>query len=666
MEQSTSLVRIYGILPIGRFNRRSFFVQNMPKDEEKKTKPDKSKGLINECVDQFDRDFDALSEERATWDDKEALIMGDLLDKESKNNRRSKINSPELITQILKRTNNTMAQLPTGQVQALTKSDQGKSVMMNYILNNYVKPNANTLEDQYTKSWWMEFYSNVYGKEDVLVDYVVNDKYVGPDFFNLNKRHGIPQRGKVSVDDCDRYFVITYRSRNWLLNRDTKNWKNIDKLLEKIPARKGSTDSDRSSYVERKYNSQDFVEAERDDNEEIELITRYEGDRWVTFSRDGRVVLRDCENLHKNNELPIVSKACFPLKDRYGGLGHAERGLTLQYSLNSLINLYMAGVKMSIFQPLKIYLPDVVASTITNDAGAKWILKNNNPNAITEHNRSPQGINTFQATYQFLKGALMGSMGTTDTSTSLNVDPSMGKTPQALKMQSAMDQSFANFDRIMLDKSMERIYNKYCDLLSTRQEKPIKMFLKGDDLEMISRYNPDVVEMFESGKYGQVIIKPSDINKTKYKFFIDSGTTQRKDDEIENQVLKETNDMILQLPGAADQVMKTGKVIIGSHSIDIGESIKRIYITSGVQGVDKIITDLSPEDMEAVEQQKAQEQAAMQAQQQQMMQPPMGQPPMDPMQQGMPQDMGMPPMPDQGMGDMSPEGQQLLNELQGL
>jgi hypothetical protein len=325
----------------------------------------------------------------------------------------------------------------------------------------------------------------------------------------------------------------------------------------------------------------------------------------------------------------------------------------------------MDGVKMSIFPPMKVFLGDIIPSSFVNEAGAKWFMKSREGmNSIQEHNRSPQGINTFQSTYSFLKGTLLSMAGTTDTSISSSVDPGMGKTPQALKMQAAMDQSRSNFDRIQLEKSMERIFGKFVDLIAKKQEKPIKLHLMQKDLELIQKYNPDVVEMFESGKYGEVVVKSDDIKNTKYKYFIDSGTTTKKDDAIENETLTSIIQLMLKLPGAAEQMMQTGKIKLGKKSLDMSEALCRWIITSGVQDWEKIITDVLPEDQEMMGQDPM-----MQGMEGMM---PQGMPQQGVSPQGMPPQMGqeqpmMPQgMPQEGMeqeGEMSPEAQQIISEL---
>ena len=72
------------------------------------------------------------------------------------------------------------------------------------------------------------------------------------------------------------------------------------------------------------YNSYD---AGGKDNPYIELITRYERDKWITFEPETREIVRVIENPHKNGELPVIVKHCFPLLDDFFGLGKLNAGL---------------------------------------------------------------------------------------------------------------------------------------------------------------------------------------------------------------------------------------------------------------------------------------------------------------------------------------------------
>jgi len=468
--------------------KKKKYTQDKPKSESpKKSDPIKKSSNINQYLEEYNTDFDALAPIHDEFEDKEKMLMGVRVDSITKNSTRSQIVDPTLQTAILKQNNETMAQLPTGKVDTYA-GDQGKGMLMNLILEHHITPNANSQFDIYTKLWLLSLYRKVYGSFGCLVDYVQSDNYTGPDFTLIPARSIIPQKGKFTVENCEHLSIRSVVTRDWLLNRDPKYWKDIDKLLEHAP--EARQDTDYQTYTEQKYSSEPYTAGKKN---EFELITRYEGDRWVTFSRDAKLCLRDIENPHDNGEIPVVVAHSYPLLDRFFGLGEFERGKNLHRAQSSLINLYMDGVKMSIFPPLKADVKNLVMKTIKRDPGSIWFVKNGQMGAIDQLQLSPQGLNTFQSTYGFLKGAMLSLTNTTDTSISQDVDTGMGKTPQALKMQQMTQQMKAGFDRKMMDIAIERIYNKMIDVMLSRQEKPLKLKFMQSEVEQIQSRYPEVI-----------------------------------------------------------------------------------------------------------------------------------------------------------------------------
>jgi hypothetical protein len=565
---------------------------------QKQTKKEKealaSKAESKTLFEQWRRSYDALNTVRDTWDEKEALLIGELLDQETVNSAKSRVFDPRLSTIIWERASRVTAQIHRGRIQVMSVKDRDPSLLMQTTFDKYIIPNANTDYSLDIKNKLLDFYSLAYGSFCVLTDWMVTPSYVGPDYRLLPIRDVVPQAGRTNIPSCDYVFVRSRISKEWLLDRDKESWKNIDKIVELTSPR--HPDKEDQTFIEDKYDRYDF----NGDSEDIELITKYMPDRWITFypkrgssaggdKDEDVIIVRDIKNPHGNNRIPIVKKDCFPLMDRFHGLGEFERGKSLQYAINSLINLYLDGVKMSIFPPMKVYLPDVMAETLQNGPGLWWMLKSPNPRAIEPVDISPRGIDTFQSTYQFLNGAIQNAAGTSDTSISPEMDPGMGKTPQALKMQFARQNARDSWDRQMLDAAMEQIYDNFVDLMSRKQVKPIKMVLAKEDLESISEYRPDLVEMFESGKYGEVIIDPSEIKGNTFKFFIEKGSSMPPSDEAELATLKELLMMVMKIPNLLDMAMKTGFIEMGKTKIDVGEMFKRLFSKANISDWQRIV-----------------------------------------------------------------------------
>lgn len=614
------------------------------RDRENYKNGDKTSAV--KLSEQYRKAYDYYSDTRDDWDEKEAILLGHNLDSVSRNTTKSQIFDPRLSTIVFERMYRVMNQLATGKVKALTKKNRGKSLMMDLILHNYVEPNAVSQYGTLLQKFRMEnLYSHVYGSYAHLVDYVVRDDYVGPDITLISPYDLVPQPGKYNAKDCQYMFVGSWVSKEWLKGRKTDKWQNIDELLDRSKGDKTHgkvRDLDGSSYTERKYGDQSFSEG-AESFQQIYLATRYENDRWLTFSPDYDLIVRDIANPHLNNRIPVVVKDSLPLRNRFFGLGEIERGKTLQYAINSLWNLYLDGVKFSIFPPKMVNLSLVVPSTIKSEAAANWVVKDVQ-NAIKEFPISPQGINTFQATYPALTAAMLNMAGTTDTSVSSNVDPGLGKTPQALALIGQRQNARDAYDRELQEEVIQETYDLMLDLISKKQETPIKIEAFDEEFRSIVQSNPDASEMFdiyEDGDGGELIIKPQDIAKTKYKFFIDKGSTYKQDEMLQKQEITDHLALAIKL-GDPQEIKQTGKVRMGEKVIDVGELFKRSLIVGGMQDWDKVVYDqeLTPEEQQAMMPQPEQDPMAQQVQQAQMqqaqMQQQMGEMPQQPMGQ-MPQ-----------------------------
>ena len=549
----------------------------MPKKTEEAKKPQQSveDPAIKLC-EEYESAFKAMSTIHDEFDEKERIFMGDLSDRISQNEAASRIYDPTLQTAILKQNNDVCAQLPTGQVKAISSKVEHIGRLMNLILSNYIIPNANTQYDVFTKFWILSLMRKIYGSFGVLVDYTVSKRYIGPDFTLIPARSLIPQEGRFSIESSDYVFVRSKVSKQWLQSRDTKVWKNIDDVL----AHKNNSTGHATATQEK--NNQ------IDGKDEYELVTKYMGDKWITFSPDAKKIVREIENPQGNDELPVVMCHAFPLMDRFFGLGEVERGRTLHLAQNSLINLFMDGMKMSIFPPVVMDLTKVVPSSIERSPGARWIVKQGQMNAVKQLDVSPTGLSEFQSTYGFLKGSILSLTNTTDTAVSQSVDVGMGKTPQALKLQEAINGSRINFDRKMLETTIEKVYDRMIDLLSRRQPTNIKFELFDDEARAMVKQFPKLIEERFGG--AEAIIKSSLIKNHKYKFSVDASSTMKKSDAIENESLASILSLVIKLPDATKQVAETGKITIGNTVVDFGELIKRIVITSGTSDWDKIIT----------------------------------------------------------------------------
>jgi len=575
------------------------------KTKEPKVVKTKDEELLVEVQDHQKDSFDSLTNVRGTWDDLESLLICELEDDTSKNSE-NKVFDPRLSTIVYERAARVMAQTPKGKAYAVSKNDLGKNVLMNLLLG-YFEKNANEQMPLLMKLRLWDLYSLVYGSMFALVPWRVNKRngYIGPELNILNIRDCFPQPGVRSVEEMDWFTVGGVATVDWLKNQDQDTWKNIDKLEVQLKEEKSSGDKiiskDDKSYVERNRYPNDVGDVVYP---RVRIYTEYRTDKWITWTPQ-RVnketskpfVLRVVDNPYPDGKLPIVAKHAFPLIDSPIGLGEFARGKSLQFALNSLINLYLTGVKYSIFPPLHINLQNVVPSSLKWGAGEKWFM--NNPNQDVQTMQiTPQGLNTFQSTYSFMLSSLYNMSGTTEVNQSSDNQPAMGKTPEAVRFIANREGARDEWDRFMMEEALKQVYDRWITLAASKLETDVEIRLFGDEIKEIEEAYPDVTELFESKKRGRVkisraLLNDSEEEPTHYDFELEAGSTFKKDITAEQSNITAVMKAVLENPAIIQSIQQKG------GDIDLAELFKRWLISGDIKDWEKII--IEPPEEEASE-----------------------------------------------------------------
>lgn len=579
--------------------------QNKKVEENKKsTQPkESSKKEVTSSYKTLSKQFEAAEEYQrkakddphCSWKEKEAMLLGRNMDSVS-NQSKSQVFDPRLSTIIIERMNRVMAQHATGKVRAL---DQAKDLLpttiLDLVLSRYIIPNADSQYDLLTKFKLQDFYSLAMGSYVSLVDYRIDNDYIGPDNWLVPLRHFFPEAN--AINDMNHCFIDTWVDRSWLEKRPKSTWKNIDKILAHLDENSADKENEQQTLSEEENR---ITPTKGKDSQKIHLRTRYVADQWTTYAVDAAsieddAICRDFANPQGNNEIPVVVKHAFPLMDRFYGLGEFERGKTLQYAINSLWNLYLDGLKMRIFPPMIVRNGKVVRSTLGYKPGARW--EETEANSIRPWQTGSQSEQAFQSTYSTLIAAAMNMAGTTNVTTADVVDPGMGKTPEAIKRMGARESSRDAWDRYLMEKTVEKTFNLMVDLLVKKQEKPINFDIFEGEIKKLQSLAPDQVgsmaEIFESKTYGKMKVDKGVLGggQHKYRFDIDAGTTGKKDQEQEHSAVTETLGLLTKVPGALEEAKQTGKVRFGNITIDFGELMKRHIVTSSIQDWDRIVTE---------------------------------------------------------------------------
>jgi len=420
-----------------------------------------------------------------------------------------------------------MAQMGVGKVKGISKNDLGGAALMNLTLDKYIIPNANAQFPLLVKHRIMHRKSKLYGNSFALVDWdVKGNGYVGPDLWLLDIRNVFPQVGAVSLDDSDHIIIRTYKPISFFEGlKNERGYRNVDKIithLKKKGGNKGSRDDEQKSTRET---SQYPDQVAMKGTGYHEVLMQFERDRWVfTVPEVDYEILRDGKNPNKDNELPIVNKYGIPLDDDFMALGDAERGKSMQYAINSSWNLALDSATMSLFPPVVINQDAIIKSTIKRQAGANWLVRGNVDNVARALQLSPQGLQTHQAIYNLANSSLLNMFGTTDTSVSATTDNSFGKTPEALKQQSARENARDSWDKFYVDLYITQVNKKFVNMLSSKQTSQIQIRMFESEIQKLAAQYPDIAELYDE-KSGNLKIPKSKTGSTLYDYELVSGSS---------------------------------------------------------------------------------------------------------------------------------------------
>lgn len=475
------------------------------------------------------------------WDEVENIFFGKLADNLSQTTK-SRVFDHKISTMILESEARVMAQMGVGKVKGISKNDQGAAALMNLTLDKYIVPNANAQFPLLVKHRMMHRKSKIYGNSFALVDWdVKKNGYTGPDLWLLDIRNVFPQIGAVSLDDSDFIIIRTYRPISFFESlKPQQGFKNLNKIITQLKNKAGNKDArpedEKSTRESDSYPDQSAMKGSG--YHEVDMM--FERDRWVWAVPEVEYeILRDGENPNKDGELPIVNKYGIPLDDDFMALGDAERGKTMQYAINSSWNLALDSATMSLFPPVVINQDAVIKSTIKRQAGANWLVRGNVDNVARALQLSPQGLQTHQGIYNLANASLLNMFGTTDTSVSRDTDVTFGKTPEALKQQSARENARDAWDKFYVDLYITQVNKKFVNLMSKKQSSTVTIRMFEDEINKLAVQYPDIREMYDE-KSGKLKINKGKTGSILYDYELVSGSSFAVDQQKQLENLQAT------------------------------------------------------------------------------------------------------------------------------
>ena len=481
------------------------------------------------------------------FDSWEAMLLGQVYDSVSKSIDGSKITDSYAMTLAKERADRVVAKLPEGQTLPIGKADLGKAAFMDIIRQKWIYPNANAQHPFLEKLNMWQLYSSVYGYMPMYYDWNVSTTgYVGPDCWLWNPRNLIPQQGRTSIADMDYVTALTWVSKKYLedmLETEGGGW-NADAIRALLESDETtSQDTERDTETER-------VRIAQGTKKGICLATRYESGEdgeWITFAPDnGCIEVRRLKNPHKNGRIPFVIKYSQPTYDSFYGLGDFQRAKPLQYARDGLTNFYFKGIKMNLIPPIIVNANGVLKHTIDYREGA--VMVETLPNSIRRLETSTAGLATYQGAQSNLTGSLLSLYGSQNASIpgAESLNPSQGKTPQAINLYSDKEATRDGAERRHLVAAIQELVDGFFSLVANIGTEEIPVSLFADDIKDIVELGlEDVLGLFEGNfspdatlSAGDLRIDPTKLKGIEYRFMMSQDSTAKVNKENQRQSLE--------------------------------------------------------------------------------------------------------------------------------
>jgi hypothetical protein len=571
---------------------------------------------------EFHRDYLEAVKERRVWQKQypeyERLANNDLPDDLDEND--PEVSSGDLAAALFKLPKRVVPDDLSGSPRALDRSDKWINEFAKIDWEKNVIPNANT-QAPFAKKWKVATRkAGIYGGVPLIT--ITNEKNgeVYSDFFVGYPGDFTLEPGKVSDLDSDViygdfYFtdiqlddlIAEYKAEEKEAKEDGRESFNTWNLKVLKELRDHKDEDERDTL-----DSPDNVKGKavkKGGKKVIMAFNRGVGSTFIGYAPSLKKFIREYENPDPTGDIPVHYLYYYQDFINPYGIGICKLGGGQQNVIDFYTRADVLATQIGIRAPIEFRgdtsETDFDSYVYTQDA--IWIAGK----AITERRDLANGIYAAIPTrMQMAKGSLNNLIPLGDTSVSAEAgDPMQSKTPAGVKFQQA---KLSADDDDMKDNLFET-YRMVCrSMINTRfaykTGKDI-MLLTEVERERIFKSAPDLFPQFQEqvDEMGNVLPPSDELEviwdnaRANFDFTVDPEPEKIKDEEAQLEGMLRTYELVQADPTAVQEMQLAGK------KFNKGELLSDIIQLQTDN--DKIVTDISPEEMQEAE---AQQQMEMQ------------------------------------------------------
>lgn len=510
------------------------------------------------------------------------------------------VNDGSLAAALFKLPKRIVSSRLSGTVKATNRDEAWLSELANLQWQNEIIPNANS-QAPFTRKWKDAVRkAAIYGSVPIITLFVERGNYRGADFIVAQPQDVTLEPGKVSDYDSDVVFWDVYYSQLQLEN-----------MIEQAKEAKGDKDSDNDdkwnikelerileAKLTEKRSSKDMPRQENENN-----ITQ-DGFKFVIAFQRGvdapfymyhpatNKTVREWTNPDPTGDIPVHYLYCYQDFINPYGIGIVKLAGGTQNVLDYMRQADVLATQLGLRPPIAIEgqedQVDLESIVYAQDAiwftGGAKVIRQELANGI--YNQLPERMAMY-------KTSLNQLIPTGDTSIASGAgDPQYSKTPAGVKFQAAAlsidDEDFKD----NLYVTYEAVAKSMINTQFANMEGTDLMKLTDDERDILVKAGLQFPQD-ENGEMSNSVEIVWDTARAEFDFEVDPERDKAKDDQVKLEGLMKVAELTAADPALAQDLQTAGK------KFNKGELMAEIIQLTSDN--DKIITDISPEDEQAME-----------------------------------------------------------------
>lgn len=517
-----------------------------------------------------------------------------------------------------------------GRATTTDRDDVWLTELANIQWENNIIPNANSQAPFHRK--WKDAVRKaaIYGSVPLISLFVERGDYVGADFIVAQPQDVTLEPGKVSDNDSDIFFWDVYftkiqmrqmieRAKAESKDKSSFNKWNI-KALEEILA--SNDKEERTSDYDHKQRSDKSVKQQG--FKFCVVFQRGVKAPFYMYHSKTKTTVREWENQDPTGDVPVHFLYCYQDLVNPYGIGIVKLAGGTQNVLDYMRQADVLATQMGFRPPVSISgdIDSADLDSIVYEQDAQWYVGNAN---VRREEISNQVYAQLPDRMSMYKTSLNQMIPTGDTSISASAgDPNYSKTPAGVKFQ-AQNLSIDDDDfKDNLYITYEAVSKSLINIHFANMQGTDLMKLTDEERDLLTQGGLEF-PLDEDGVPTNELEVIWDEVRATFDFEIDAEQDKAKDDELRLENLMKVAELRASDPTIEQSIMMNGK------KLNVGELFTTIIELTADN--DKIITDIAPEEMEAMQAQ----QMGMEQMGDEMGAEPMGQPMGQPTEQVDPQ-----------------------------